>query len=351
VQQRNVRLTVMSMRSRLHLHTAVACLGIIAAAASLLAMAPAQAHRTGHAPAGASPHVLTAIPVGRQPDNVAVDPVTDMIYVTEPAQYQVIDGKTNTIVATVHMPSPQFSLAVDPVTDMIYATDPSQLGVQVIDGTTNTEVALVRLGAAGYYIATNPVTDRIYVQARPLRPHIHVAVINGQTNKVLTRVPSGAAVTEGIATDPQTNMIYAATFKPNAVVAINGQTNTVAATITGVNPLGVATDPQTDTVYATEPEADGPGAVYVINGQTNTLTTAILGGFPEGIATDPRTDFAYAADIVDNDVMVIDGKTNTVTATVPVGKSPKSVAADAQTNRIYVTNTGSRSVSVLAGAG
>jgi DNA-binding beta-propeller fold protein YncE len=106
-------------------------------------------------------------------------------------------------------------------------------------------VALIRLGAGGFYIATDPVTDRIYAQARPLRPGIHVAVINGQTNAV-------------------------------------------AATITGVNPAGVATDPRTDTIYATEPGADGPGQVYVINGQTNT---------------------------------------------------------------VYVTNTGSRSVSVLAGAG
>jgi DNA-binding beta-propeller fold protein YncE len=80
----------------------------------------------------------------------------------------------------------------------------------------------------------------------------------------------------------------------------------VAATITGVNPVGVATDPRTDTIYATEPGADGPGVVYVIN---------------------------------------------TVTATVPVGHSPRSVAADSQSNTVYVTNTGSRSVSVLAGAG
>ena len=218
------------MRSRLPSRTAIACLGIIAAA-SLLAMAPARAHGTGPAQAGASPHVITTIPLMRQPVGVAVDPVTDMIYVTEPAQLQVIDGATNTVVATLHLPSPKFNVAVDPVTDMIYVTDPSQLGVLAIDGKTNTVVALVRLGAAGFYIATNPVTDRIYVQAGPLRPDIHVAVINGKTNKVLTRVPSGAADTEGIATDPQTNMIYAGTFEPNTVVAINGQTNTVAATI------------------------------------------------------------------------------------------------------------------------
>ncbi len=66
--------------SRLRSRSAIACLGI-AAAASLLAMAPASAHRTGPAPAGGSPHVIATIPVDRNPLDIAVDPVTDMIYV------------------------------------------------------------------------------------------------------------------------------------------------------------------------------------------------------------------------------------------------------------------------------
>jgi DNA-binding beta-propeller fold protein YncE len=36
---------------------------------------------------------------------------------------------------------------------------------------------------------------------------------------------------------------------------------------------------------------------------------------------------------------------------VPVGRHPRSVAVDQQTNTIYVTDTGSQSVSAIAGAG
>jgi DNA-binding beta-propeller fold protein YncE len=46
---------------------------------------------------------------------------------------------------------------------------------------------------------------------------------------VLTRVPSGASDTVGIATDPESNMIYVGTVDPNTLVAINGQTNTLTA--------------------------------------------------------------------------------------------------------------------------
>ena len=46
---------------------------------------------------------------------------------------------------------------------------------------------------------------------------------------------------------------------------------------------------------------------------------------------------------------VISGRTNTVTATIPVGSRPGGVAADPETGTIYVTNLASDTVSVIAG--
>ena len=59
----------------------------------------------------------------------------------------------------------------------------------------------------------------------------------------------------------------------------------------------------------------------------------------------------YVANTRPGNVVVINGRTNKVAATVPVGSLPQGVAADPQTNTVYVANNGSRSVSVLAGAG
>jgi YVTN family beta-propeller protein len=336
----------MGMRSRLQLRTATACLGIIAAATSLLSMAPAQAQRTGPAPAG-SPHVIATIPVNREPVNIAVNPATDMIYVTEPAQLQVINGKTGTVAATLHMPNRVFDVAVDPATDMIYASDSSQRSVLAIDGKTNTVAAQIKLGGFGFWIATNPRTDRIYTEAATSPGVEHVAVIDGRTNTVITRIPTHSNFVKGIAVNPVTNTIYASAGSP--LLVINGQTNNVTATV-DTNPWYVATDPVTNTIYATELGGNS-GLVDVINGQTNTLSTVIPGGSPEGITADPRTDFVYAADFYGDNVRVINGQTSKVTAKVGVGHNPQGAAADPQLNRIYVANTGSRSVSVLAGAG
>jgi DNA-binding beta-propeller fold protein YncE len=50
-------------------------------------------------------------------------------------------------------------------------------------------------------------------------------------------------------------------------------------------------------------------------------------------------------------VAVINGRTNSVVANVPVGRHPRDVAVNQQTNTIYATDSGAHSVSVIAGAG
>ena len=45
---------------------------------------------------------------------------------------------------------------------------------------------------------------------------------------------------------------------------------------------------------------------------------------------------------------MIDGTTNTVTATIPVGSTPFGVAFNPDNGDLYVTNPGSNTVSVIA---
>jgi YVTN family beta-propeller protein len=63
---------------------------------------------------------------------------------------------------------------------------------------------------------------------------------------------------------------------------------------------------------------------------------------------DPSTHTIYVANHDSNSVSVIDGATNTVTATIGVGSGPHSVGADLSTHTVYVPNTNSDNVSVIA---
>jgi YVTN family beta-propeller protein len=80
--------------------------------------------------------------------------------------------------------------------------------------------------------------------------------------------------------------------------------------------------------------------VSVIDASTRTVTATVpVGKSPSGVAVDPGTHTVYVANYGDNSVSVIDASTLTVTATVPVGRGPRGVAVDPGTHTVYVTIT------------
>ena len=336
--------------------------GSLALAGTLTAAAPPSASRSAAAVAG-SAHVIATISLGRQlAYNVATDPLTHMVYVTEPDGLAVINGRTNKLVTTIRLPghSPQETLtdrlrnvATDPLTGRVYVTDAIQHSVLVIDERTNKVVATIPVGGRTYWIATNQVTGMVYVQDWR-RSSTQVAVIDGRTNTVVARIPENGLYSLGITVNPVTNTVYVANTSGGGVLVINGRTNKIVAIVPGTGgDQRIAADPQANTIYADVPEADGPGYLQVINGRTKTVTATISSAgqsiYPEGIATDPLTHFVYAANFGGNDVIVIDGRTHQIVGFVPVGTNPNGVATDPSANRVYVTNLFAHSVSVLAG--
>ena len=93
--------------------------------------------------------------------------------------------------------------------------------------------------------------------------------------------------------------------------------------------------------------------VSVISGHTNTVTATIrVGRYPQGVAADPKTNTIYTANTFDNTVSVISGRTNTVIATIRVaarGVSPADVAVDPKTDTVYVADFAGNTFSVING--
>jgi YVTN family beta-propeller protein len=67
------------------------------------------------------------------------------------------------------------------------------------------------------------------------------------------------------------------------------------------------------------------------------VATVTTGTNPHGAAVNPQTNKIYVGNLNSNTVTVIDGATNN-TATVAVGQFPNEVAVNPATNKIYVTN-------------
>jgi YVTN family beta-propeller protein len=140
-------------------------------------------------PVGAA-SVIATIPVGSGTADIAVNPITNMIYVLNwrDETVSVIDGSTNTVTATIPLVGTPISIAVNPTTNTIY-TGNSDKTVQAIDGATNALLATIPITFQGYPITidADPATNRIYVGMNGRGDTVWV--IDGTTNTLTAKIP------------------------------------------------------------------------------------------------------------------------------------------------------------------
>ncbi len=74
------------------------------------------------------------------------------------------------------------------------------------------------------------------------------------------------------------------------------------------------------------------------------------GSYPVGITFNPFTNKIYVANQYSNTVSVFDAKTDKLIKTIPTGIFPYSVDTNQFNNRIYVTNRGSEDITVIDGS-
>ncbi|MCL2659832.1 MAG: YncE family protein [Acidobacteriaceae bacterium] len=312
--------------------------------------------------------VVTTVPVGNLPGVVAVNTVTNKIYVANTGSsaspgntVSVIDGASNTVDTTITVGDSPQSIDINTVSNKIYVANTGDNTVSVIDGADNsvttipvvTASSLVKFSLVG--VAVNPTTNKIYV------PYCGywvsdggvsgcvVAVIDGASNSVAL-VLTGADSFYSVAVDTVTNKVFVANsgFGYAGVLVFDGATNTAMGNVAtaGASPTVVAVNTVTNKIYA---NVYGGNAVSVIDGATNNVAMVAVGNDPGSIAVNTVTNKVYVVNTGDNTVSVIDGESNSV-KTVSVGLTPAQVAVDMTTNKVYVTNTGDGTVSVIDGA-
>jgi len=89
--------------------------------------------------------------------------------------------------------------------------------------------------------------------------------------------------------------------------------------------------------------------VSVINDTDDRVVAWVpVGVCPSAAAYDPATGEVFVANLCSNNVSVISDATDAVVATVPVGGSPDAAVYDAAKDQVFVANSGSNSVSVLS---
>ena len=331
-------------------------------------------------------NVITTISTGPSPFAVAVDEVTNRIYVSHGNDVSVIDGQTNTIVsiavganagpiavntvtnkifvacgsgvtvidgvsnAVTTIPTTETnpdSIAVNPVTNKIYVADSNNFingSVLEIDGATNA-VTTVAKGFLVGPIAVNPVTNQIYVCGNILGGE--ATVIDGATHETESvgannspGGPSGpiAFNPDAIVVNTDTNEIYVGNQNPSDVTLIEGATNDVSNVGLSDAVIAMALNMETNKIYAV---SQGTSGIMVIDGSTNSATLLDTGANSDGIAVDSVTNKIYVVQVSTNGTLsIVDGVTNAIFK-IPIGVYPFAVSVNSMTNRIYVLDNDS----------
>jgi YVTN family beta-propeller protein len=287
--------------------------------------------------------VTATLGVGGTPSTIAVNPVTNKIYVANFSgnTVSVIDGASNTI-ATINVGMGPSAEAVNTITNKIYVANFTDNSVTVIDGATNSTTSVTNGNGIGpFALAVNPATNTVYVANQSSG---NVTVLDGTTNTFST-VGAGTFPV-AIALNPVTNQVYVVNGHGANVTVIDGATNNTTTIVTGTGPTAVAVNPVTNRIYVPN---TGSNTVTVIDGATNNTTTVAAATMPFVVAVNALTNKIYVSNTGSNNVTVIDGATNN-TATVAVGTFPNTIAVDSSTNQIYVGNSNSNNVTVIDGA-
>ncbi len=329
---------------------------------------------------------VATVTVGAVPIAAAVNSATNKIYVanycgTVPncglgtqGTVTVIDGATNTTFS-VNVGLSPLAIAVNPVTNKIYVANQcgdanchSNSTLTVIDGATN-NTATVNAGVIPWSVAVNSVTNKIYVvnHCQDCQSGGTVTVIDGATNS--TQAVSVGAYPGYVAVNSVTNKIYVSNLcgsditchSAGTVTVIDGATNATSVVNAGIVPRTLAVNSATNKIYVenscgTDLNCGTVGTVTVIDGATNSTQTINVGFTPWAIAADSVTNKIYVVNIYGNDateqsvgsVSVIDGIANAVVP-VAVGDAPFSLALNEVTDRVYVPDSGDNAVSVIAG--
>jgi YVTN family beta-propeller protein len=284
--------------------------------------------------------VKGAIPLASQPEELAVNYLTNRIYVALPSfgstadSIAVIDGKSDTVIDTISIPPVGQRVAVDVVTNAIYAagcyTDDNgdqQCEVAVVNGwnkkVRRTITVTTTSGAGIEGIAVDPLTGTVFISNASDNV---IDVIHRGSDKVNDEI-SVEQSPFGITVNPFNSQVYVA-LSNNTVDVIDAikQTITSTTTVGGTN-AGIAVNWLTGNVFVTD----------------NTLGYSKVGKTPLGIDVDLNTNLVFVANTQGNALSVIDGSTNTVTETLAV--AGQYVAVNPVTGKVYIT--GQSKITVL----
>jgi YVTN family beta-propeller protein len=269
--------------------------------------------------------VIGAVPVGSEPQGVAVASNGTTVYVTNlfGPTLSVIDAAQfpQVVTATIGIGAFPPGVALSPDGSTAFVTNGLSASpeVSVVDLGTNTIIANIALAGTPSGIAVTPDGSHVYVPNGTTTGQ--VSVVSTATGTVVQAIPVGGSP-DGIAITPNGAKAYVTQFLDQGTVTVIDTTaNTVTGSIAvGGGPIGVAVSPDGSKAFVAN---NNDNDVSVIDTASDTVIDIIaVGQGPFGVSFTPDGTIAYVANKIDNTVSQIDVGSDTVVATIAVGNAP-----------------------------
>lgn len=264
-----------------------------------------------------SDQLIEVIDIGVSPMTLALalNPVTNKLYVTLGGKVWVLDVQTKTTNTITLTPSFAGGLAVNPVTNRIYVTNWDDGLIWVIDGSTDTLMATFDPAPGRFNrplkVAVDPTINKVYFSDDGEYGAFGIYTVDGATHQVTNHIPftpaNGSSYT--LAVNTQTHRVYVTPATQDELWVIDGRTGSALEMVrTGVTDgsFAVGVNEGRDRIYLAKhgmSEADN-GWLLVIDGQTNREIERIaIAEYQKEMAINPVTHRIY---LVENtDVSVI----------------------------------------------
>jgi len=246
--------------------------------------------------------VEARVRVGANPRAVAINPVTNRIYVVNggatganPFSLSVVDGVSRMVVATIPLAQGPVDVAVNSHLNRVYVSNIFQRRIQVVDGATNALLDPIPIGPGPVGLAVDETTNMLYVALNhrsgpePTVTALGAVVDDGVTRQILPPVDLSPELTQPIdvAVDPDHDRVYVAGLGGGgvapSVIVLDQPTRTEITRVELDAPVrAIAVNGDAHQVFVA-----GEGGVFVIDDTTFKVVRTMPSGLSFAVATEP----------------------------------------------------------------
>lgn len=278
------------------------------------------------------------------PYAVAIDSTTDRAYISQGqnASISVVDGSSDSVVATVQGAGTPFTLAVDETHDLVLGADPSESSLWIVNGSTDSIVAHVPLQSTAA-LAVDPANDEAFIgNLSSSSNNGTLIVVNSSTGSIVKTLQIPMAPSH-FAFDPISHLLFITSDTGSSAnfMAIDDRTfQTVYSMYLGGGPSDMAIGPSS-TIFVS---AVGSNRLYQINGSNGDILFNSTGDQAAditftgitGMAYSPKTGDLY---ITENDVTSLIILGVTLTGTSGTTSSTTGTTTEASTSSVSSTSS------------